>query len=985
MTVSHNFSFIMLTKQDIKIIACCALATYAVRKPVKAAIAFAYSEATDKHYATRTQRLSAWLLDKTSSSLKNDYRQIFKESAIDKSIKQPQLDNHSHAEAAGLRTVANTFIDLFATIIHQKAYSVSGSPTEFRNGKTGNRLPYVAKDLQVESRSDAVQDNMLIKMVDVDYYVDMPRYMDGHNIVLYTFVPTKVAGTSEDAIYTINSNDELIMHVKGGATYQHQLWDYNVDHVLVNHGFHSWLYLVERKSMSNDRQLVFLNAIRKIYWPFTWLVSGDTLRRKIYNTNGILSNSYLQDDDYLVSLGEPNAFVSIELPVEQLHACKNRLLTGKVPALSDIERILRSYNNDDPVLCSGFVMKFLTSSPTLAMRFASRGIESKRHFHYQTMFPLVTEDGADTMRIVGPVLCNGAVAASRSFNNDNACIKGRVRDVANPIKTYPPVYWQWLDEFVRFLVPDHIVGTLVPYDYTTQKSQFSRPTQQALLAQAEPTIYLHDKWRIRSFQKAEAYAKIAPPRNISTLPMDHNFRLGQFAMALSDNVLKTQPWYAFGKHPSEFTARLRDMTSQTNMLLVMDISKCDGSLGYIHYVLTQAIVIRAFAPLYHKEIMTLLARESRAKGITSFELLYETLNNTLSGSSITSPKNTLANAFNNYCVNRHTLETSAAWDALGIYGGDDGISNYSDPKRVSEIHAQLGMKVEVDVVHVGEPLPFLGRIYIDPWTTNQSMCDVKRQLRKLHLTSAPAIVPDNVVLWRKAEGFLVTDPSTPIISQWALAINRCVPAPSAVDYERFKRYVQESSYFSKTFEAPFEPVDPDIALDVVAKQLDLTTEETRRIIQSLLDCKTHQQFNDLKELYHVDIPVSQSAVINDVVVIHNEQTTQSDRVAKAAEAAPQPPTATRMVGRTLQRKIRECHQTLGFKDSAPPKTKSVACRATRTPRIQPNRGRKAPQGAEPPAPTSSAPLTTAAKSNRRCRFVAKNQPCPYGTNCKFEH
>ena len=63
-------------------------------------------------------------------------------------------------------------------------------------------------------------------------------------------------------------------------------------------------------------------------------------------------------------------------------------------------------------------------------------------------------------------------------------------------------------------------------------------------------------------------------------------------------------------------------------------------------------------------------------------------------------------------------------------------------------------------------MTYLGRVFIDPLTSSDSFQDPRRFLPKLHL-SANTQVSLEQAMYNKAIGYLVTDPLTPILSDWA--------------------------------------------------------------------------------------------------------------------------------------------------------------------------------------------------------------------------
>lgn len=168
-------------------------------------------------------------------------------------------------------------------------------------------------------------------------------------------------------------------------------------------------------------------------------------------------------------------------------------------------------------------------------------------------------------------------------------------------------------------------------------------------------------------------------------------------------------------------------------------------------------------------------------------------------------RNTLITACVSYISYRcYGYTPEEAFEALGIYGGDDGINFDIDPTLITKVFAKTGLVLKADVVNMGSPVPFLGRYFLDPWTCTHSVADVPRQLRKLHLTASPSTVPRDVVLKRRAEAILITDPETPILSDWAKAVLRIVKVTQR-EADRYAHLTAcDVSHWSQ-YAAPFPP------------------------------------------------------------------------------------------------------------------------------------------------------------------------------------
>jgi hypothetical protein len=163
---------------------------------------------------------------------------------------------------------------------------------------------------------------------------------------------------------------------------------------------------------------------------------------------------------------------------------------------------------------------------------------------------------------------------------------------------------------------------------------------------------------------------------------------------------------------------------------------------------------------------------------------------------------------------------------LGIYGGDDGLTINIQPSRINSTFAKLGLLAKSESLPPHSVIPFLGRWYIDPWTTRNSCIDIERQLRKLHLTTSPADIPTEVVLLRKALGYYQTDTNTPILTNWSKLIFKLYPDLNLTEYQ-IKMTNKDISYWAK-FETPFDPLTDDeykIAIKHLAEILEMTPNE----------------------------------------------------------------------------------------------------------------------------------------------------------------
>lgn len=822
-------------------------------------------------------RMTSYIMSCFASKVLDDTRQIFRQAYAH--LGRPmyvKAAGHSHPRAAAVRRCANSYLSAMAPILGKRQFSVSSSKTDEVQAIPRIRHYHFAKDLQYDYCNKRITSEHLITMTDVDYYVHMPDYLRGNTVAISTFVPQEVCGMTEDASYTIDSDDNVVTHVNGGGKYTHQLWDYETDHLTVDHIWGSVLYLIERFKFSNDRYVIIFVPMRYIYGPLAWILPGKRLTRRKFVTNGYAHSRYhhkvqkMTPPDIMVvrhSIGKLNSFSSVTVTDSLLQTIFTRLRVAKTPQVSDVERLVRSAADPeitDSVYAATTLYDFYKANLDFFAYHYSPISAYADDDGYQTTKPLATEDGkAVTRRVMPPVIDDG-YHPLRSHNNETNFVDGRILNVKNltPTHKIPPRYWVYLNEFVDQLVGPHR-GTLAPLTHEEMMVNVSKRGPKAVLRVENENFFPDDGAIIKSFQKAETYGKITATRGICTLPIAHNFRLGQFVYPFAEHIMKPQPWYAFGSHPQELGTRLQDICENEESLTNSDINKNDGSVHYISHALDVSSYNAAYAPKYHAELDALLQAETRTKSITTSGIVTKMDNVTNSGSSITSDKNSRLNAYVAYCALRDKgYDSREAYAKLGLYGGDDGESRGINAEELTRAFANIGMLSTAVTVPIFSPVPFLGRLFLNPWTTPESVHDVRRALSKFHLASAPKTIPDDLILVRKATGYLVTDPDTPLLSNFCKAVIRCfknvnLDGPHTPEVNAI--LARESSYFSR-WESPFPKlVSMDTARSAIIENMDCSEEQFDNAIQYLDKIKNFSEFEALSGFFHANNKVQVTA------------------------------------------------------------------------------------------------------------------------------
>jgi hypothetical protein len=210
----------------------------------------------------------------------------------------------------------------------------------------------------------------------------------------------------------------------------------------------------------------------------------------------------------------------------------------------------------------------------------------------------------------------------------------------------------------------------------------------------------------------------------------------------------------------------------------------------------------------------------------------------------TSLFNTLDNALISYIAYRHTCTPEESYNKLGMYGGDDGVNFDINMPHLTRVADRFGLKIKCEMINKHQVIPFLGRVYVDLWTTPNSIIDVKRQLAKFHLTSTPSVVPEEVILKRRCEALLVTDPHTMLISHLCRAILKFV---NNIEASKYDHMLKDTNWFAQ-YESPFDtpPMDDELTTRYIASSFSMSIYEVYDIIISIEKAKSLKELRAIR-------------------------------------------------------------------------------------------------------------------------------------------
>jgi hypothetical protein len=717
--------------------------------------------------------------------------------------------NNPHDEAARPRAAANAFVEAYAHAIGRVPYFVSMSAADQKAGRLGSRGLWWVSDLKAKVRSDRVPDNALMVFVDVDYYVDMPSFLatNRHPVLIFTKTPTAVADTYNGTSFTFNQDNELVEDVPGGSGFKHRLWNYAGDASSEMLSTNKWLpfplaasaYLVERRGCGAHRSLILLTPIGRWRWYSAWLSSflygahlhrlsvhehlqitgvdtdGRPFKRELhYSRLRVLSS----EGDF-TSTGRSGAHLcaTVLTVVDNLIAIKaqgeSRMTTSTafsaLPGSTNATGAAAEKFRADAAVLAEYHNRKVNRPPELVYY-----VEQGARRYNITKYHEDTDSKQSMFAFMKAIVPEGW-APDRCKGNDAAAVNGRVTDLQTDNEEPLPAFeLQCMREFVALtLGPRRHTGMPVAAEVVFER--MPRPTQQAILREADVQGDVFED-RIKAFVKTEAMQKPGDPRLISTITAYSKYQMSRFTYAMSAELKERAKWYGVGKTPKETAERVVEVAMESEKNLgITDFRRFDGHVEEWSVELDRQFYTEYFMEVYRGEVEALLARQVGMHGTTKFGVGYEQENTRASGGPNTSDGNTRLNGYLAYRHYRYLrFPPAEAYARLGIYVGDDGISRDVAEKAYKKVARIYNQDLDIEVVPRGAlGVSFLARFYGpdvffgDP----NSMCDVRRQLSKLHLSGPlPASVTPLEKLLEKCRSFYLTDANTPVIGRYVTRV-----------------------------------------------------------------------------------------------------------------------------------------------------------------------------------------------------------------------
>jgi hypothetical protein len=730
---------------------------------------------------------------------------------------------HPHAEQADARTCAEAFIRLTTTVAHKSLYGYQLSARDIKNGMRGVRNHFWIKDAVVESKEDEVQDNDVLSLIDVDYYVDMNELARKYrrSMYLYTFTPETTGVIRSEYKYSFDRDNKVHVRVNGGASYTHELWDYTPDVISVASGFFDvcyWFfasafvevpppcvvsYDVEKRKVTTDHSVVMcsmryksegFNAWYSDYcsfgadWSFWYGHDGfkriDWVRHSVSEDGVTPAQDFVvfeaqhkwKSEVYISRVGDPHhnivdSEVFYELKAFSNNASRKLTLYNVLSACATLRP--DKYKNKTDIGGKSVAVGFLRATEQTVAQYNAPhpGVVKVQHINVKEQ---PGEDHKPYVAAFMQPICLGAIIPEDSAASEYAAVEYRSTRLHKDKFKVDARYMERLTGFIAYL-KEHNETFFVPWTMDEVRDVQNTPGKIQAFDEAMETW--HTERPIIMFGKKECYCKITDPRPISPHPTDikcdYCMYIGPFMQ-----WIKGFPWYAFGTSNLDIANKIADICLRSTRVIGTDYSRFDGHVNWFCRHVEETVMKSLLPEQFHEPLIKVMRQQHSKTGFTTRDptTRYNISYQRTSGSMETSAFNGLINAFVAYCAYAEQGHAVACemMETRSIFGGDDGLTGDVDPEVITKCAQDVGLSIKIESSATSDSevgsVMFLSRVYSpDVWYGDpNSCCDIQRQALKLHLSvRTTADVPAHNILIEKMRAYLQTDKHTPLVGHLA--------------------------------------------------------------------------------------------------------------------------------------------------------------------------------------------------------------------------
>jgi len=711
------------------------------------------------------------------------------------------MPGHSHPLAAAARTSAANHISAIISAAGMEPYHETLSARDARRGEGGRAIAHWPTDLQVAHTDTTLTRSHVRTYVDCDFYYDMPAMLtrDPRASLIYTIEPTATSVSDGGSDYSLLFDADGCLHMKvtGGATFDHKLWHYDGDCVVVK-SEDAWTtaaYSIERISLPYHRAIVLLAPLA-VWTGFSAIVANlwyaAHTKRSLARLQPVTSVAsplgapfvriaHHHKDGVTIHTGIAGKHIDAATPADvdtalALHAARkgaNAMTLGTVASIIDLGRSVNSIAA--PLLMAYHLatkgpeemVSVVDGAPRLLVYTYPQATYVEKDIDPETDAPGLVRA---YMNPIGAV----PTAPADDGASQAMAITRRVLRLESAPETPSAFMRQVVDDFVKYLVPQP--HTVDPVLYEEVWAQQDRPMQRALLASAAAGVDTDP--RIKSFVKKESGLEFSDPRLISTIPPAVKADYSAYVMAAARR-LRAFEWNMVGKTPIQIATRVASIAMRSNHhVAVTDYSRFDGRVNAIMRLFERTLMLRLFRVEHHAELHDLMSKQQHARGVCG-KFSYTSAYARLSGSPETSEFNTTDNAFMAYVAFRAMREgggyysheqATQALDEACAFLGDDGLTADISADAFVTTAGNFGHKLDIELVQHGHSgLTFLSRTYgPEVWYGDvNSHANMPRALAKLGTT---VHLPSNVTAYQKliekCASAYTNDRNTPVLGEF---------------------------------------------------------------------------------------------------------------------------------------------------------------------------------------------------------------------------
>lgn len=777
------------------------------------------------------------------------------------------VDN-GHPVSGAVRDAARRLIDEAVSVAGYRKFELNPS----KQSSEGDRCHHLfaVGDLKQNFEDDVPPKDAVVVGIDVDYYLRDPdvllQYM--RPMVLHTFNPIYVSGFDADATYSITGNN-VVYEVGGGSSWVHPVWDWckageyisspvyerhgnwrKVHYVLNLLGFEKVGYHKIHHSRPwtdcPNRALVYTIPECTV-WRCRWFATDIKHRRlqRINYTDPIRPdwnrfNHITANGTKLTSLGRQAEHVCVTIEAGHLETIMG---LGSPQSVSG-RLISLGYRSPE---AAALLLQYYQgkTTPLLQVETAHRPVMPRVHW------PVTSE--ADfpefsARQYTRPILSDSMlVPMIKRWETMSETIERRVTFVANHKRPSDRIA-ALVKEFV-ILLNGPVRGCLRPLTIEETIERLDKPSQQLQIRAMLESFDLPAQALIKAFNKNEPAMK--SPRLISGFS-DIKFLVlvSQFTLSYTDVVLKADHnngWYYPGRTPQEIVDGVCNfVTDCDGDVTETDFSNFDGSVSdWMQRMVAMQALLAAFEPEYHPTIRSFMDKIINCPAQSKrFGFRYDPGVGVKSGSPTTTPHNTIYNAAVDYVANRIAMPYGQPEEAYAMIGpkcGDDGLVRGTAAPYISKAARAFGLSLKTEHYNPEVGLCFLARVFVDPLNTTTTIQDPLRTLRKLHITMRDPTIPLADAACDRVEGYLCTDPLTPIISDYCKMVLR-LHGPNATSLEvrqaRRSRNKEKPYWWTCDGSWPQSQSDSTLMKTIILNRTGITEDDFERLLsrfQSMTD------------------------------------------------------------------------------------------------------------------------------------------------------